>query len=300
VNKILKLAIWSFSVLLLTAGLLLVVTALSMYRRAESEPFQSELIAEQPVATAAPAADWLTEYTLTERSGREFASSELKGQVHVVNFFFASCPSYCRMQTMEVQKLAAEFGPQGVKFLSITVDPERDTAAELARYADLFNADPNHWLFLTGDLLMLRRVGAEMYQLPVDKQMHTEHLVVVDRWGKIRGRIRWKDNPTELASMKKLLSDLLVEAEPPVEVPAAPASALAVEDDEDGAPGPLESGAQPVASNPNGGDDAAAAPEDPRAQGSNSAGGKASSGGEVAGPQGEPTPGLKETGPLSP
>lgn len=298
-NKILKLAIWSFSVLLLTAGLLLVVTALSMYRRAESEPFQSELIAEQPVAMAAPAADWLTEYTLTERSGREFASSELKGQVHVVNFFFASCPSYCRMQTMEVQKLAAEFGPQGVKFLSVTVDPERDTAAELARYADLFNADPNHWLFLTGDLLMLRRVGAEMYQLPVDKQMHTEHLVVVDRWGKIRGRIRWKDNPTELASMKKLLSDLLVETEPPVE-PAAPASVLAVEDDEDGAPGPLESGAQPVASNPNGGDDAATAPEATQAQGSNSAGGKASSGGEVAGPQGEPTPGLKETGPLSP
>lgn len=251
-NKVLKLAIGSFSLLLLAAGLLLVVTAFSMSRRAQPEPVQTELIAEQPVATAAPATGWLTEYTLTERSGREFASSELKGQVHVVNFFFASCPSYCRMQTMEVQKLAAEFGPQGVKFLSVTVDPERDTAAELARYADLFNADPNHWLFLTGDLLLLRRVGAEMYQLPVDKQMHTEHLVVVDRWGKIRGRIRWKDNPTELVTMKKLLSDLLVETEPPMEAPASPPSSLVLEEDEDGETGKVESGPQPDASNENG------------------------------------------------
>jgi hypothetical protein len=107
-------------------------------------------------------------------------------------------------------------------------------------------------LFLTGDLLLLRRVGAEMYQLPVDKQMHTEHLVVVDRWGKIRGRIRWKDNPTELVTMKKLLSDLLVETEPPMEAPASPPSSLVLEEDEDGETGKVESGPQPDASNENG------------------------------------------------
>ena len=248
-----KVVLASTAILLLAAGVLTLATAVSIARRDEQPAVKTEVLSQEPVhTTTAPAAGWLTEYTLTERTGREFASAELNGQVHVVNFFFASCPSYCRMQTMEVQKLAQEFGPQGVKFLSITVDPERDTPTELARYADLFNADPNHWFFLTGDLLLLRRVGAEMYQLPVDKQMHTEHLVVLDRWGKIRGRIRWKDDPAELVTMKQLLSQLLAEKEPPAETttPSTGTVAAAAEEDEEAAATPQPESSQPTNSSP--------------------------------------------------
>ncbi|MGE0757457.1 MAG: SCO family protein [Pirellulaceae bacterium] len=160
-----------------------------------------------------PAADsqWLTSYVLTERSGRPFASSELAGKVHVVNFFFTSCPTICRMQTAAVQDLAEEFGPQGVKFLSITCDPDTDTPVRLAIYAKQFEADPEHWLFLTGDLVYLRRVGAEMYFLPVDKGTHSESLLLLDRAGKIRGRFSWKQ-PQQVADMKKMMTELLAES----------------------------------------------------------------------------------------
>jgi len=224
-----KTVIVSLALVLFAAGAITLVTAATMARRQAPEPVQVETLLEEPVALATQ--EWLTEYTLTERDGKPFHSRDLDGTVHVVNFFFASCPSYCRMQTMEVQKLAREFGPQGVKFLSITCDPENDSPEALRSYAELFNADEEDWLFLTGDLLLLRRIGSEMYQVMVDKQLHTEHLIVVDKWGKIRGQFKWKDDPKELATMKESLEELLVETEPPPE--PEPAPAVQLEEDED-------------------------------------------------------------------
>ncbi len=107
-----------------------------------------------------------------------------------------------------------------VVFLSITCDPDNDTPAALTQYASIFSADPKHWLFLTGDLLLLRRIGAEMYELAVDTQTHSEHLVLVDRWGKVHGRYRWRNHPGELTEMKQAFAELLAQTEPPEE-PAA-------------------------------------------------------------------------------
>jgi len=154
--------------------------------------------------------EWLSEYTLVERSGLKFRSSELAGKVHVANFFFTACPSSCRVQTGVVQKLAQEFGPQGVTFLSITCDPETDTPVKLSLYAKEFQADPKQWLFLTGDLSYLQRVAAEVYSLPLDRGTHSESLIVMDKHGKRRGRFSWKQE-AELADMKKMLSELLAE-----------------------------------------------------------------------------------------
>jgi cytochrome oxidase Cu insertion factor (SCO1/SenC/PrrC family) len=204
------------AVVCLAAGVLTLVTAASLRRREAERVVESQrLNAVVEPSPAQGAAEWMTEYALTERSGRRFHSGDLKGRVHVVNFFFSTCPSVCRMQSGQVQQLAADFGDEGVVFLSITCDPQNDTPAALERYASLFNADPNHWLFLTSsDLNYLRRVGAEVYQVPVDKQAHSERLVVMDRWGGRRGAFYWND-PAEMAEMRQLLHQLLAEKAPP-------------------------------------------------------------------------------------
>lgn len=199
--------------ILLLAGMVAVVVALGVSYRSETSVGKSfpSKSAELVNTRASKDSGWLTEYTLTERSGRSFRSRDLKGKVHVVNFFFATCPTVCRIQTGAVQSLQKEFGPRGVVFLSITCDPDHDTPVALAQYAKEFHADPQQWLFLTGDLTYLRRVGAEMYYLPVDKQTHSESLLVLDGQGKIRGRFSWKD-AKELAAMKQLLHELLSES----------------------------------------------------------------------------------------
>jgi cytochrome oxidase Cu insertion factor (SCO1/SenC/PrrC family) len=197
--------------LLLLVGVTMGVLAIGASRQAQSFTAGSSAAVQDESTAGGKGNDesqWLTQYTLTERSGRTFHSRELAGKVHVVNFFFTACPTVCRMQTAAVQSLAREFGPQGVKFLSITCDPETDTPVALAMYADQFQADAEQWLFLTGELKYLRRVGAEVYFLPVDRGTHSESLLVLDRDGKIRGRFNWKQSQ-EVADMKALLAQLL-------------------------------------------------------------------------------------------
>jgi cytochrome oxidase Cu insertion factor (SCO1/SenC/PrrC family) len=202
--------------LLFIGGVLTLVTAVARSRR--EPPVTMGPLSTRKVASSLPS-DFLTEYTLTQQGGQEFHSADMTGTPHVVNFFFASCPSYCRMQSMEVQKLVEKFGPDGVVFLSITCDPDNDTPAALTSYADRFNADQRQWKFLTGDMLLLRRIGAEIYGVPVDTQTHSEHLVVIDKWGQPRGRFRWRNHPHELGELTELLPKLLLETEPPVESP---------------------------------------------------------------------------------
>src|SRR5262249_52399227 len=54
--------------------------------------------------------------------------------------------------------LGADFGPK-VFFLSITVDPERDTPAVLQRYAQAHGANLAGWAFLTGTPTEIRQVA---------------------------------------------------------------------------------------------------------------------------------------------
>ena len=66
------------------------------------------------------------------------------------SFFFAQCPSTCYNQNMKLQQLQARFADRGLKLVSITCDPQTDTPAVLTEYARMFNADQQHWHFLTG------------------------------------------------------------------------------------------------------------------------------------------------------
>lgn len=161
---------------------------------------------------------WLKEYTLVDRMGHDFHSQELAGKVHVVSFFYSTCPGICLRMNTKKSEFAREFGPQGVKFVSISVDPEVDTPALLRDYAAKLNADEKDWVFLTGSMPYLQRVGAEVYTVAVDKQTHVERFLVFDKWGQQRGQFRW-NKPVETTEMKLLLAKLLAESEPPPQEP---------------------------------------------------------------------------------
>jgi protein SCO1/2 len=52
-----------------------------------------------------------------------------------------------------------------VRLVSITVDPAYDTPEVLTRYAQNFAAQPQRWLFLTGDKAMIYRLVREGFRL---------------------------------------------------------------------------------------------------------------------------------------
>jgi protein SCO1/2 len=100
------------------------------------------------------------EFTLTKQDGKRLALRDLRGKVLAITFIFASCTDTCPLLTAKMvgiqDRLGPAFGPQAF-FLSITVDPERDTPAVLKRYAEARRANTAGWAFLTGSPARSRR-----------------------------------------------------------------------------------------------------------------------------------------------
>lgn len=158
--------------------------------------------------------EWIEDFTLTERSGDLFQSKEMLGKVWVGSFFFASCPSICRIQNGHVHSLAENLKDEDVTFVSISTDPENDTPEKLQAYAKLFEADPLKWKFLTGDKLHVQRIGSEFFHVHAGKEDHSTDLVLIDKWGKIRGSYNWKKSE-DLFALRKKAIELVAENEPP-------------------------------------------------------------------------------------
>src|SRR5918996_1242588 len=102
------------------------------------------------------------EFTLTNQDGKRLALKDLRGKVLAVTFIFASCADTCPLLTAKMigiqNRLGSDFGSR-VYFLSITVDPERDTPDVLKRYAEGYKANPAGWAFLTGTPAEVRDVA---------------------------------------------------------------------------------------------------------------------------------------------
>jgi protein SCO1 len=113
---------------------------------------------DQRLPTLGPAPD----FTLTSQDGERVSFRDYRGKAVAVTFIFASCTDTCPVLTEKLarvqDKLGAAFGPR-IAFVSITVDPERDTPEVLKLYAQAFGADTKGWAFLTGDPATIREVG---------------------------------------------------------------------------------------------------------------------------------------------
>ena len=94
------------------------------------------------------------DFALTSQDNRPVTLADYRGKVVAVTFIYASCTDTCPILTalmVKVQQdLGSAFGSK-IDFVSITVDPERDTPEALRQYADNFGADLRGWAFLTGD-----------------------------------------------------------------------------------------------------------------------------------------------------
>ncbi|WP_065375051.1 SCO family protein [Ensifer adhaerens] len=140
-----------------------------------------------PTIGAAP------DFTLTSQDGVPVSLRDLRGKVVAVAFIFASCTDICPMLTDNMarvkDKLGSAFGPQ-ISFVSITVDPERDTPQVLKQYAQIFAADVKGWVFLTGDPAVVhdvgRRYGVIARKTASGDVDHTLLTSLVDRSGSLR------------------------------------------------------------------------------------------------------------------
>ena len=145
------------------------------------------------VAEAKKEDGWLKEFELTERSGKSIQSQDLRGEPYIACFFFSTCPGTCTRQSNQMQLLQSKFKGKPIKFVSISVDPEIDTPNVLSEYADKFQANKDRWLFLTGDMGYIIRIGTEKFFLSgVEKRGHPDKFCLVDAQGDLVGSYSWQ------------------------------------------------------------------------------------------------------------
>lgn len=145
------------------------------------------------VAEAKKEDGWLKEFELTERSGKSIQSQDLRGEPYIACFFFSTCPGTCTRQSNQMQLLQSKFKGKPIKFVSISVDPEIDTPKVLSEYADKFQANKDRWLFLTGDMGYIIRIGTEKFFLSgVEKRGHPDKFCLVDAQGDLVGSYSWQ------------------------------------------------------------------------------------------------------------
>ena len=173
----------------------------------------SEIESSQPSRPPEDEA-WLSRFELTERSGEKVSSEDLKGEPYIVSFFFSLCPSICVQQNQKLAELQKEFAGQPIRFVAISVDPENDTPEKLREYAARFGADEKQWLFMTGDLTYIRRIGAEIFRQPVDKQFHTERFALVDASGEIEGFYNWPEKK-QMKKLRETIREMIADAPEP-------------------------------------------------------------------------------------
>jgi protein SCO1/2 len=92
---------------------------------------------------------------LVAQDGREvrFFEDVLQDRVVLIDFVFTRCTGACPLLTQKLVQVKAELGStfgSGVRFVSISVDPQHDGPAQLRAFAEKHGAAVPGWTFLTG------------------------------------------------------------------------------------------------------------------------------------------------------
>jgi cytochrome oxidase Cu insertion factor (SCO1/SenC/PrrC family) len=131
---------------------------------------------------------------LVTDSGQPLQLDSMKGHVTVYDFIFTNCAGTCPLMTNGMRRLTETIDKQApVRFVSISVDPARDTPAVLREYAKRVRAD-NRWIFLTGDRDAIVRLSVDGFKLAaggptssvVEPLLHSSKFAVADKRGVIR------------------------------------------------------------------------------------------------------------------
>jgi protein SCO1 len=131
--------------------------------------------------------------TLVNERGESVNLDVLKGNVVVYDFIFTSCTGTCPIMTNNMRAVTGKVDDDApVRFVSITVDPARDTPQVLAAYAKRVRTDPR-WTFLTGDRAAIVDLSVKGFKLAAGDPMlggeallHSSKFAVADKEGVIR------------------------------------------------------------------------------------------------------------------
>ncbi len=149
-------------------------------------------------AAAAPAfipllapGDTVPAIPLRAQDGRPFTLADLRGNAVALSFIYTRCadPRMCPLVSAKFSRAQAYIGALPVRLVVLTLDPQFDTPAVLARYGRAFGQDPRRWTLATGTpeatSELAARFGIATTIAEPGVILHTEGLMLLDPAGRL-------------------------------------------------------------------------------------------------------------------
>jgi protein SCO1/2 len=154
----------------------------------------------------------LPSYNFVNQNGKKLTGKDWDNKILVVDFFFTHCPVICPKMTKSLKHIEENFkDDSAIQLASFSVDPVRDSSAQLKKYSALFGLNTRRWNLITGskkDIYKLARNGFALVATDgdggPDDFIHSDKIVLVDARKNIRGYY----DGTNSAEIDKLITDI--------------------------------------------------------------------------------------------
>ncbi|MBU3741391.1 MAG: SCO family protein [Candidatus Kapabacteria bacterium] len=117
----------------------------------------------------------------TDQEGKAFSSSSIRGSYWLASFMFTTCQTICPALNTVQADIARAYASRGLRFVSISTDPEHDTPAALKQYAQRYGAVSGTWWMLSMPIDTVLNVATRGFAVmgPEHPDMHSTRFVLV-------------------------------------------------------------------------------------------------------------------------
>lgn len=111
------------------------------------------------------------EVSLINQNGKTYIFGKDPTKLKLIEFIYTHCPDICPTTTQKMVDLKKDLEKSGVygkeiEFVTITIDPYRDTPQILQEYMKGFGIDnDNQWIFLTGEKQRIKEDQKEIQKV---------------------------------------------------------------------------------------------------------------------------------------
>lgn len=180
----------------MTAVALLTLGVIAASAHEESKPASPPVVQAKKIRVPdeQTTRSYFTDLPLLTQEGRtvRFYTDVLKDRVVLLSFIYTTCKDACPLIMNKLRqikdRLGEGFGKQ-IFFVSLSVDPARDTPQALAQYAKQQKAEHPGWVLLTGEKQNIETILRKLGQFSETPETHSTMFlagnVKTRHWAKI-------------------------------------------------------------------------------------------------------------------
>jgi protein SCO1/2 len=168
-----------------------------------------------------PVLSYVQPFSFTNQDGQKVTEAVYQNKITVVEYFFTTCKGICPKLNTNMKGIYELYQKEpDFQIVSHTCNPSTDSVSVLKHYADSLQVNTAKWIFLTGRKDSLYQMARGSYLLDdpknnvekiEDQFLHTQFFALVDRNGKIRGKIYDGLKPIEVEQLKVDIARLIKE-----------------------------------------------------------------------------------------